>query len=389
MRVVIAPDSFKGSLSAVEVAEALARGVRRAWPAAQVELLPVADGGEGWVETLVRATGGRLVTRQVTGPLGEPVEAQYGLFQQDGEEVAVIEMAAASGLTLVPPDRRDPRVTTTRGTGELIRDALDQGARRLLVGIGGSATNDGGAGMAQALGVRFLDEAGAELPPGGAALARLARVDLSGLDPRLAQTEVVVACDVDNPLTGERGAAAVYGPQKGATPEMVQELDAALAHFADVVEGVIGRSFRELPGAGAAGGLGFGLMAFAGARLQRGIELALETLQADRHFAWASLVITGEGRIDRQTLHGKVPFGVARRAAAFGVPGGGVAGAVARRLAPVPVRLVDERLTTVTAWWPWPGVWAASPRRSWTPSGPRAWRPSFPWWRAPAPWTRR
>src|SRR5690606_26050010 len=350
-----------------------ARGVRRAWPAAQVELLPVADGGEGWVETLVRATSGRLVTRQVTGPLGEPVEAQYGLFQQDGEDVAVIEMAAASGLTLVPPDRRDPRVTTTRGTGELIRDALDQGARRLLVGIGGSATNDGGAGMAQALGVRFLDEAGAELPPGGAALARLARVDLSGLDPRLAQTEgvgacevdnpltgergapagygppkgaapqvgqelgvarvdlsgldprlaqteVVVACDVDNPLTGERGAAAVYGPQKGATPEMVQELDAALAHFADVVEGVIGRSLRELPGAGAAGGLGFGLMAFAGARLQRGIELALETLQADRHFAWASLVITGEGRIDRQTLHGKVPFGVARRAAAFGVP---------------------------------------------------------------------
>lgn len=328
MRVVIAPDSFKGSLSAVEVAEALARGVRRAWPAAQVELLPVADGGEGWVETLVRATGGRLVTRQVTGPLGEPVEAQYGLFQQDGEEVAVIEMAAASGLTLVPPDRRDPRMTTTRGTGELIRDALDQGARRLLVGIGGSATNDGGAGMAQALGVRFLDEAGAELPPGGAALARLARVDLSGLDPRLAQTEVVVACDVDNPLTGERGAAAVYGPQKGATPEMVQELDAALAHFADVVEGVIGRSFRELPGAGAAGGLGFGLMAFAGARLQRGIELALETLQADRHFAWASLVITGEGRIDRQTLHGKVPFGVARRAAAFGVPVVAVAGCV-------------------------------------------------------------
>lgn len=328
MRVVIAPDSFKGSLSAAEVAEALAQGVLRAWPAAQVITLPVADGGEGWVETLVQATGGRSITRRVTGPLGDPVDAQYGLFQQDGQEVAVIEMASASGLTLVPPDRRDPRITTTRGTGELIRDALDQGARRLLVGIGGSATNDGGAGMAQALGVRLLDQAGTDLPPGGAALARLARVDLSGLDPRLAQVEVVVACDVDNPLTGERGASAIYGPQKGATPEMVQELDAALGHFADVVEEVLGQALRSTPGAGAAGGLGFGLMAFTNARLQRGIDLALDTLQADRHFAGAALVITGEGRIDGQTLHGKVPFGVARRAAALGVPvvavGGGV-----------------------------------------------------------------
>lgn len=338
MRVVIAPDSFKGSLSAAGVAEALARGVRRAWPTAQVTTLPVADGGEGWVETMVRATGGRLISCRVTGPLGEPVEAQYGLFDQDGQGVAVIEMAAASGLTLVPPERRDPRLTTTRGTGELIRDALDRGARRLLVGIGGSATNDGGAGMAQALGVRLLDEAGNDLPPGGAALARLARVDLGGLDPRLAQVEVVVACDVDNPLTGERGASAVYGPQKGATPEMVQELDAALAHYADVVEGVLGRSIRNTPGAGAAGGLGFGLMAFAGARLQRGIDLALDTLQADRHFAGASLVITGEGRVDRQTLHGKVPFGVAQRAKARGIPVVAVGGSIG----PLPPEAMEQ-----------------------------------------------
>lgn len=338
MRVVIAPDSFKGSLSAAGVAEALARGVRRAWPTAQVTTLPVADGGEGWVETMVRATGGRLISCRVTGPLGEPVEAQYGLFDQDGQGVAVIEMAAASGLTLVPPERRDPRLTTTRGTGELIRDALDRGARRLLVGIGGSATNDGGAGMAQALGVRLLDEAGNDLPPGGAALARLARIDLTGLDSRLAEVEVVVACDVDNPLTGERGASAVYGPQKGATPEMVQELDAALAHYADVVEGVLGRSIRNTPGAGAAGGLGFGLMAFAGARLQRGIDLALDTLQADRHFAGASLVITGEGRVDRQTLHGKVPFGVAQRAAARGIPVVAVGGSIG----PLPPEAMEQ-----------------------------------------------
>lgn len=282
--------------------------------------MPVADGGEGWVETLVHALGGRFVTLRVTGPLGQPVEARYGLIDQEDGLTAVIEMAAASGLTLVPPERRDPRRTTTRGTGELMQDALDRGARRLLVGIGGSATNDGGAGMASALGARFLDRNDQELPPGGAALADLARVDLSALDPRLAQAEVVVACDVDNPLTGERGAAAVYGPQKGATPAMVRELDAALAHFADVVESALGRRWRETPGAGAAGGLGFGLMAFAGSRLQPGIELALDTLQADRVLAGAGLAITAEGRLDRQTLHGKVPLGVARRASKHGVP---------------------------------------------------------------------
>ncbi|BAS28645.1 glycerate kinase [Limnochorda pilosa] len=337
MRVVIAPDSFKGSLDAADVAAALARGIARAWPGAEVVSLPVADGGEGWVDTLVHASGGSFLTRRVTGPLGEPVEARYGLIGQGNQRAAVIEMAAASGLPLVPPDRRDPRITTTRGTGELIRDALAQGARRLLVGIGGSATNDGGAGMAAALGVRLLDDRGAELPPGGAALARLARVDLAGLEPGLAQVEVVVACDVDNPLTGERGASAIYGPQKGATPAIVRELDAALGHFADVVEGALGRRLRDEPGAGAAGGLGFGMMAFAGARLQPGIELALDTLQADRLLVGASLVLTAEGRLDRQTLHGKVPLGVARRARKHGVPvvalGGGVE--------PLPVEMLE------------------------------------------------
>jgi glycerate 2-kinase len=309
MRVVIAPDSFKGSLSAVEVAEAMARGVRAVFPAAEIVTVPIADGGEGTVQALVTATGGRLEHTVVRGPLGTPVRAQWGVLG-DGE-TAVIEMAAASGLPLVPVERRDPRVTTSSGTGELVRAALDAGLRKIVLGIGGSATNDGGAGLARALGVRFLDLAGAELPDGGAALARLQRIDLSGVDPRVAEADLLVACDVDNPLTGARGASAVYGPQKGATPEAVAELDQALARFAEVARAATGRDVATVAGAGAAGGLGAGLLFFTPARLRPGVAIVLEAARFEALVRGADLVITGEGRTVHQTAMGKAPVGVA------------------------------------------------------------------------------
>jgi glycerate kinase len=264
------------------------------------------------------ATGGAFRETTVRGPLGEPVRARWGVLGDGG--TAVVEMAAASGLPLVPEGRRDPRVTTTTGTGELIRAALDAGFRRLVVGIGGSATNDGGTGMARALGIRLLDLSGRELPGGGAALAALATIDLSGVDPRLASAEILVACDVDNPLTGPRGASAVYGPQKGATPDMVRELDAALARFAAVARAATGRDVAEAPGAGAAGGLGAGLLFFTPARLVPGVELVLAAARFEDQVRGASLVLTGEGRTDAQTAMGKAPSGVARMAARLGVP---------------------------------------------------------------------
>ena len=347
LRVVIAPGAFKGSLSVTEVAASLADGVRRAWPDARVELLPLSDGGDGWVESMVTAAGGDFVDVRVRGPLEEEVEARYGIISADGVTTAVIEMAAASGLALVPRDRRDPRRATTYGTGQLVCHALDQGARRLLVGVGGSATNDGGAGMASALGARLSGPNGEELPPGGAALADLAGVDLSGLDARLGEVEVVVAGDVDNPLLGPNGASAVYGPQKGATPEVVEELEAALSHFADIVEEALGRRLRDEPGAGAAGGLGFGLMAFCGARLQPGVELALCSLEADTVLAGASVVITAEGMLDSQTLAGKLPVGVARRARRHGVSVVAIGGALAPLEPEQAERLREEGIAVV------------------------------------------
>lgn len=317
MRIVIAPDSYKGSLSARQVAEAMAAGVRRVLPEAELDLVPIADGGEGTVDALVAATGGEVRTVTVTGPLGEPVAAAFGLLS-DGQ-TAVIEMAAASGLPLVPPDRRNPLVTTTYGTGELIRAALDAGARHLIIGLGGSATVDGGAGMLQALGARLLDAAGAPIGPGGGALPALARIDLAGLDPRLAECTLTVACDVDNPLTGPRGAAAVFGPQKGATPDMVAALDAALAHLAAVIRRDLGRDVELVPGAGAAGGLGAALLAL-GARLRPGIEIVVEATRLRERLAGAALCLTGEGQTDFQTARGKAPVGVARAAKAWGVP---------------------------------------------------------------------
>ncbi|MGI5819010.1 MAG: glycerate kinase [Armatimonadota bacterium] len=327
MKIVIAPDSFKGSLTALEVCEAAARGIAAIDPEIEIVEVPMADGGEGTVQSLVDATGGSLVSERVTGPLGEPVDAIYGLLGDD--ESAVIEMAAASGLPLVPDELRNPLKTTTFGTGELIAAALDAGRRKLIVGIGGSATTDAGAGMAQALGVRLLDEDGEPIGFGGAELARLATIEMSGADPRLQDTEIRVACDVDNPLYGERGAAHVYGPQKGASPEDVEVLDANLRHFADVVQRDLGLDVRDIPGAGAAGGLGAGLVAFCGASLEPGVEIVIDAVDLPEAMRGADLCVTGEGAIDASTAYGKTPAGVTAVARREGVPVIAIAGGVA------------------------------------------------------------
>ncbi|HEY1389836.1 MAG TPA: glycerate kinase [Ktedonobacterales bacterium] len=328
MYIVVAPQSLKGSLDAPYVGEAIAAGIRRVWPDAAIRVVPVADGGEGTVRALVAATGGTLHHATVTGPLGEPVDAEYGMLGSNRAGTAVIEMAAASGLPLVPPEKRDPRVATTRGTGELMRAALDAGARRLLIGIGGSATNDGGAGMAQALGARLLDAQGSELPAGGAALAHLAHIDTSGLDPRLKDIEIQVASDVTNPLCGPEGASAVYGPQKGATPEIVTELDAALAHYGELLKRDLGADVANTPGAGAAGGLGAGLLAFAHAQLVPGAQLVLETLDFAHILQGASLVFTAEGQLDSQTAYGKAVGAVATAARKAGAHVVALAGSI-------------------------------------------------------------
>ena len=317
MKIVIAPDSFKESLSAPEVAAAIARGWRQVFPEAELLLRPMADGGEGTVDAVLAATGGERRECRVCGPLGEPVLAHWGWL---GEGTAVLEMASASGLHHVPRDRRDATVTTSLGTGELIRAALDAGATRIILGLGGSATNDGGAGLLQALGVRFLDAREVELPPGGAALARLARIDVGGLDPRLLQARLEIAADVDNPLCGPRGASRVFGPQKGADPQQVEQLDAALEHYARLVAATLGEDHSRHPGVGAAGGLGFAARAFLHAGFRPGIELVAELSGLADAVEGADLVITGEGRLDSQSLHGKTPVGVARTARAAGVP---------------------------------------------------------------------
>ncbi len=322
MKIVIAPDSFKESLSALQVAAAIEAGLREVFPDADVVKIPVADGGEGTVQAMIDATGGRRIAHMVTGPLGEPVPAFYGHVDAQGDDggMAVIEMAAASGLELVPPARRDPRTATSRGTGELIRAALDAGARRFVLGVGGSATNDGGAGMLQALGVRLLDADGRELAPGGAALARLARIDVAGLDARVRDCDFQIACDVDNPLAGPRGASAIFGPQKGATPEVVQELDACLAHYGAIVERDFGRAVAAMPGAGAGGGIAAAMVVFLGGRLRPGVEIVTEAVGLEAAVRDADLVVTGEGRIDGQTVGGKTPMGVAKVAARHGKP---------------------------------------------------------------------
>ncbi|MGF1727425.1 glycerate kinase [Photobacterium nomapromontoriensis] len=326
MKIVIAPDSYKESLTAMEVATAIETGFRNVFPDSEYIKLPMADGGEGTVQSLIDATGGQIIEHPVTGPLGELVTGFYGLMG-DGQ-TAVIEMAAASGLHLVAPEQRNPLLTTTYGTGELMKAALDKGAKHIIVGIGGSATNDGGIGMAQALGIRMLDNQDEEIGYGGGALAHLATIDMSGVDPRLAQIKLEVACDVDNPLCGPKGASHVFGPQKGATPEMVEQLDHNLAHYATLINAQLGSDVKEMAGAGAAGGMGAALMGLLNADLRPGIEIVMDAVSLADVVADADLVITGEGRIDSQTIHGKTPIGVARTAKRFHVPVIGIAGSL-------------------------------------------------------------
>ncbi|WLH09884.1 glycerate kinase [Pseudomonas lurida] len=318
MKIIIAPDSFKDSLSAEGVAQAIASGLAQVWPDAQLIQCPMADGGEGTVDSVLAACNGQLRHQNVRGPLGAAVEAHWGWLADS--RTALIEMAEASGLQLVPPGQRDACKTSTYGTGELIRAALDAGAERIILAIGGSATNDGGAGAMQALGVQLFDAEGQAMPPGGLALSRLATIDLGQLDPRLAQVRFDIAADVNNPLCGPHGASAIFGPQKGANPEQVQELDAALGHFADHCASVLPKDVRDEPGSGAAGGLGFAAKAFLGAQFRAGVEVVAELVGLDEAVRGADLVITGEGRFDAQTLRGKTPFGVARIAQRHNVP---------------------------------------------------------------------
>ncbi len=327
MRILVVPQEFKGSLSAREAAAAIATGLRRAIPGVEIDMLPLADGGPGTVEALVAATGGRFFESDVHDPLGGPVRARWGGLGEDAS-TAVIEMAAASGLVLLRDDERDPRRASTAGTGEVVRAALDAGYRRIIVGVGGSATNDGGAGLAQALGARLLDEEGRALPPGGAALAGLARIDVTGLDSRVQGTDVVVATDVTNPLCGPDGASFVYGPQKGASEEMARELDSALRRYADIIRRDLGVDVASVPGAGAAGGLAAGLIAFCGARVRPGFEVVAEAVGLADRVLQADLVVTGEGRLDHQSAFGKTTAGVSRAARDAGKPAVAVVGAV-------------------------------------------------------------
>lgn len=320
--VLIAPDKFKGSLTAPEVAEAVAAGIRAERPDVEVRRAPMADGGDGTVEAALAAGFSRIPVR-VSGPVGGPADTAVAV---DGD-TAVVELASASGLSAMDPDDElEPLSASSDGTGEAVLAALDAGVRRIVLGVGGSACTDGGAGMLTVLGARVLDERGYPIAPGGGPLARVAEVDLAGLDPRLSEVEIVLASDVDNPLTGERGAAHVYGPQKGATPEQVRTLDEALEKFSRAVLAAGGRDVAELPGAGAAGGVGFGAMAAMGASMRPGVDVILELVGFDDRIDGAGLVVTGEGSIDEQTLHGKGPAGVAARAVAAGIPAVAVAG---------------------------------------------------------------
>jgi glycerate kinase len=318
MRFVVAPDSYKGSVSALEAAIAMEIGIKRVFPSARVVKIPLADGGEGTVQTLVETTHGVLHKKRVAGPMGKTVEAIWGVLG-DGK-TAVIEMASASGLPLLPSAERNPLEATTVGTGQLIQEVLEAGLKRLILGIGGSATNDGGMGAVRALGARFVDAAGKDLPEGGGSLGTLASIELAGLAPGLRELEILVACDVDNPLCGERGASAVFGPQKGATPEMVALLDAALAHYADIAEQATGRKVKNAAGAGAAGGLGAGLLFFTNARMRPGVEIVLEATHFADLAAEADVIITGEGNTDFQTAFGKAPVGAAAVAKRFEKP---------------------------------------------------------------------
>ena len=317
MKILIAPDSFKGSATSRMAAEAIGKGVHLVFPDAELIKIVVADGGEGTVEALTGSMKGQIVIKKVKGPLGETVDAEYGILPG---EVAVIEMAAASGLPLVPDNKRNPLITSTYGTGQLMLDALDRGCKTIILGIGGSATNDGGTGMAGALGYRFLDNDGNELAEGGGSLRNLAEIDDSKVDKRIFKVKILVACDVTNPLTGPEGASHIYGAQKGASPEDIKHLDTALCRLAEIINNKYCRSNKNLPGAGAAGGLGYGLVEFCGGELKSGIEIVLDLIKFDSYLDGVDLVISGEGRIDGQSVYGKVPVGIAGRAKKKNIP---------------------------------------------------------------------
>jgi len=329
MKIVISPDSFKESLTAKEVCLAIETGFKRVFPEATYCLVPVADGGEGTVQSLVDATQGEILNLQVTGPLSESVDAFYGLLG-DGSHTAVIEMAAASGLHHIPEHLRDPKLTSSYGTGELIKAALEHGVTKIIIGLGGSATNDGGIGMLSALGVSFLDKDNQNIVANGAGLQHIKSINIDGLDARLSNCEILVACDVDNPLCGNHGASHVFGPQKGATSEDIQLLDDALKHYGDCIKQQFNIDVLNQAGAGAAGGMGAALMAFTNAKLKPGIDLVLEAVRLNHYMDKTDLVITGEGRIDNQTIYGKTPMGVAKIAKQFDIPVIGIAGSLGK-----------------------------------------------------------
>ena len=325
MKIIIAPDSFKGSSSALEVANSIEKGIRRVDADCNIIKIPIADGGEGTVEALVLSTGGEIREKDVVGPLGESIRAKYGILNNG---VGVVELAAASGLPLVPEELRNPMNTTTYGTGELILAAISDGCRKIVVGLGGSATNDGGMGIAQAFGISFLDQDGKELGFGGGQLGRLAWINTQNLDSRLKEIEIIVACDVTNPLCGMEGASYIYGPQKGGTPEMIETLDNNLKHYAEVISRQLHVDVRDIPGAGAAGGSAIPLLLLANAKIELGINVILDVTEMDRQLQDADLVITGEGRIDGQSIFGKVPVGVALRAKQYNLPALAICGGI-------------------------------------------------------------
>ncbi|MGP5429202.1 glycerate kinase [Enterococcus malodoratus] len=339
---VLAPDSFKESMSAKRACEAMERGIRKVLPDAEILHVPMADGGEGTVDALVDGSKGTRVEVVVSGPLPtEKVTTYYGLLAD--QKTAVMEMAKANGIELLAESKRNPLLTSTYGTGEMIKSALEHGVEKIIIGIGGSVTNDGGAGMAQALGVRLLDEAGRDLSVGGGALAKLATVDITNVDPRLKNTEIIIASDVTNPLTGPTGASVVFGPQKGATPEMVNELDSNLVHYAEVIKRDLTSDVKNQPGAGAAGGLGAGLLVFTGASLRSGVELVTELTHLEDKISQADYVFTGEGGMDFQTKFGKAPYGVAKAAKKYHKPVFACAGYIGEQVEV----LYDEGITAI------------------------------------------
>lgn len=345
MKILIAPDSFKGSLTALEVSKAIKRGIKNYSGDIKVKLLPMADGGEGTVRSMVDATNGKIIKKEVTNPLGDQVKAYYGLLGD--EKTAAIEMATASGLPLVPKNKRDPSKTTTYGSGELIKASLEHNLDQIIIGIGGSATTDAGVGMAQALGIKFLNESNEEIGFGGRYLDQIKKIDLSNLDKRIKDVDIKVACDVDNPLFGENGAAYVYSPQKGADRKMVKELDKKLRYFNEIVKKELDKDINQIPGAGAAGGLGAGLVAFLDASLQPGIDLVLDIVKFDQHLKGIDIIITGEGSLDGQTIHGKTPVGVAKRAKKYNIPVIAVAGTLGKDVKKVLNKGIDSYFSII------------------------------------------